>query len=129
MLKEMSEMSKNGADCWLTRVNEMQKNLKMSQNLKSTKFLGKKITKKLKGKFDMFWLKKINEFKKNNSDDQDHNKLRVYKTFKSSFTAEPYLTFVRNRNQRSYLTRLRISAHCLATETLRRTRPSLARSG
>ena len=71
----------------------------------------------------MFWLKKIKEFKKDNSDDQDHNKLWVYKTFKSSFTAEPYLTFVRNRNQRSYLTRLRISAHCLATETLRRTRP------
>ena len=69
MLKEMSEMSKNGADCWLTRVNEMQKNLKMSQNLKSTKFLGKNITKKLKGKFDMFWLKKINEFKNNNSDE------------------------------------------------------------
>ena len=47
----------------------------MSQNIKSTKFSGKKITKILKGKFDMFWLKKINEFKKNNSDDQDHNKL------------------------------------------------------
>ena len=63
------------------------------------------------------------EFKKSNSDDQDHNNLCVYRTFKSSFTAEPYLSCVRNRNQRSSLTRLRISAHCLATETLRRTRP------
>ena len=65
----------------------------------------------------------MNEFKKSTFDDQDHNKLRIYRTFKSSFTAEPYLSCVRNRNQRSSLTRLRISAHCLATETLRRTRP------
>ena len=36
---------------------------------------------------------------------------------------EPYIELVRNRNQRSSLTRLRISAHTLATELLRRTRP------
>ena len=36
---------------------------------------------------------------------------------------EPYIHLIRNRNQRSSLTRLRISAHSLATEIGRRSRP------
>ena len=36
---------------------------------------------------------------------------------------EPYIHLIRNRNQRSSLTRLRISAHSLATELGRRSRP------
>ena len=123
VLTEMNEMSKKGTDCWLTRVNSIEKNFKIPTNFKYSKFSGKKITTILRGKFDSFWLKKINEFKKNDADDLDHNKLRVYKTFKSCFAVEPYVACVRNRNQRSALTRLRISAHSLATEILRRTQP------
>ena len=59
----------------------------------------------------------------NNIDNLDHNKLRVYRQFKASFSREPYIEHVRNRNQRSSLTRLRVSAHSLATELGRRTRP------
>ena len=84
---------------------------------------GRKISMVLRSKFDAFWIKKINEIQKNKSDNLDHNKLRIYKQFKSSFTREPYLDYVRNRNQRSSLTRLRISTHQLATELGRRTRP------
>ena len=123
VLTEMTEMSNMGTDCWLTRINSIEKSLKIPTNMKYSKCSGKKITSILRGKFDSFWLKKINEFKKSDTDDQNHNKLRVYKTFKSCYAAEPYLACVRNRNQRSSLTRLRISAHSLATEVLRRTRP------
>ena len=45
-----------------------------------------------------------------------HNKLRFYCQLKSSFEREPYIDSVRNRNQRSWLTRVRISAHNLAIE-------------
>ena len=52
-------------------------------------------------------------------DNQDHTKLRTYKMFKSSFTIEPYINLVRNRNQRKSLSRFRLSAHNLDIERLR----------
>ena len=47
------------------------------------------------------------------------------KHLKACFAREPYLTLIRNRNQRSSLTRLRISAHTLATEIGRSIRPKV----
>ena len=123
VLQDMTAMSETGQDCWLTRVNKLENLLKIPRTLRLTKTSGKNIAKIVKSKFDKYWLDKINEFKTNKNDNFDHNKLRVYRQFKSSFTTEPYITLVRNRNQRSSLTRLRISAHTLATELLRRTRP------
>ena len=81
VLTEMMEMNNKGIDCWLTRVINIEKSLKIPTNMKCNKLSGKKITTILRGKFDSFWLKKINEFKKNDTDDQNHNKLRIYKTF------------------------------------------------
>ena len=123
VLNEMTKMSENGHDCWLTRVNTIENLLNIPKNMKLTKTSGKNITARVRSIFERFWLDKINEFKPNQTDNLDHNKLRVYRQFKSSFTIEPYIKLVRNRNQRSSLTRLRISAHTLATELLRRTRP------
>ena len=97
--------------------------LKIPNNLTFGKYSGKKILSKIKSKFDIFWLSKIREVKISSNENFDHNKLRVYRQFKSSFSTEPYITIIRNRNQRSSLSRLRISAHCLATELGRRTRP------
>ena len=48
---------------------------------------------------------KIKEIKIKGNDMTNHNKLRTYQKFKSSFTREPYLNLVRNRNQRCHLTR------------------------
>ena len=123
VLKEMTEMSENDQDCWLTRVNKIENILKIPKNFSLSQTSGKNLTRIVKSKFDRYWLDKINEIKPDKHDNLDHNKLRVYKLFKSSFTTEPYIKLVRNRNQRSSLTRLRISAHTLATELLRRTRP------
>ena len=46
----------------------------------------------------------------------DHNKLRTYKQFKGTFAVEPYLQYIRNRNQRCWISRLRISSHFLGVE-------------
>ena len=118
---EMTEMANNGYDSWLTRVTNMEKILKLPR-LNFSKLSGKKIKSLLKSKFDRFWLDKISEVKLG-PDNNDHNKLRTYKTFKASFTREPYLDMVRNRNQRTSLTRLRVSSHNLAIERGRQTRP------
>ena len=79
-------------------------------------------TELLKSNFEGFWLDEINKIKLGD-DGQDHNKLRLYKTFKGSFRVEPYIDMVPNRNQRCFLTRLRISAHHLCIETGRYSKP------
>ena len=48
-----------------------------------------------------------------------HNKLRFYAQLKSSFTREPYIDNVTNRNQISWLSCLRTSAHSLGIERSR----------
>ena len=58
-----------------------------------------------------------------NEDSRNTNKLRFYSFLKGSFTREPYIDLVKNRSQREWLTRLRISAHHLKIETGRWTRP------
>ena len=57
------------------------------------------------------------------NDQVDHNKLRTYRTFKGSFTREPYIDQVRNRNQRASLARLRTGSHNLGVERGRWARP------
>ena len=123
MWTEMGEMVDKGQDCWLYRIKNIEHLLKIPQNLRFNDFSGKKITSILRSKFDRYWLDRINETKTSGSDNLDHNKLRVYKQFKASFTKEPYIEQIRNRNQRSSLTRLRVSAHHLGIELGRKTRP------
>ena len=118
-LREMEKGSNN----WLSRVERIETLLKIPRNLFFNASSGKRILKILKSKFEIYFLKKINEFKKSDQDILDHNKLRTYKTFKSSFTREPYLELVRNRNQRCFLSRLRVSSHNLQIELGRHTRP------
>ena len=123
VLKELETMSSKGHDCWLTRVNKIENSLKIPKNMLYNKSSGKRILSFLKGKFDGYFLDQINRIKIVSRDTTDHNKLRTYKSFKGSFTREPYLTLVRNRNQRCHLTRLRVSSHNLRIELGRHTRP------
>ena len=108
-----------GVDCWLTHVNQMQTLLDVLNIIPRKRGSGKKITSIIRSKFDRYWLDCINETKTN--DDQfDHNKLRTYN---SSFSREPYLDLVRNWNQRSNLSRLRMGSHNLGVERGSWTRP------
>ena len=110
-------MSSRGQDCWLHRVN-MIKNIVNLPSRSSGNGYKSLVKENFKCKFDKLWLEKIN-LQKIGSDNLDHNKLRTYKTFKSSFTPEPYIDLVQNRNQRKFLTRFRSSAHNLDIERLR----------
>ena len=120
-------MASSGVDCWLARVNKVQSLLDISDRLHFKKGSGKVTTSKLKSQFDRHWLDSLNMTKtKTNqdpSDPADHNKLRTYKTYKSSFTREPYIDLVRNRNQKSSLARLRTGSHFLGVEKGRWSRP------
>ena len=51
----------------------------------------------LKGKFYRCYLDEMNAAKIR-ADVMDHNKLRLYRTFKGYFSQEPYITDVLNRN-------------------------------
>ena len=53
------------------------------------------------------------------------NKLRFYSTLKASFSREPYFDIANSRSQRSFLTRLRCSAHNLEIEKLRYSKPAV----
>ena len=117
-MTEMTTMTVQSQDCWLYRVRNIESLLGLP-DIKSKKTLPKQyITKYIRGKFYRFWLDQVNK-EKIGTDGQDHKKLCTYKTFKGSFTPEPYIDFVKNRNQRKYLSRFRLSAHCLDIERLR----------
>ena len=116
----------NVNDSWGLRVEKIKTllNLQTFPSFVSSDSVGKQIKSKLNSIFDRFWLDQINQIKIGN-DNLDHNKLRFYKTFKTCFKTEPYLEMINNRNQRSNLTRLRISAHSLEVELLRYKTPSV----
>jgi hypothetical protein len=122
VFEEMQVMAENKDDCWLTRVNMIQKLLNIPNRPVFKKASGKRTTADLKGCFDRLWVDSIN--RTNSFNDQvDHNKLRTYRTFKASFTREPYVDQVRNRNQRSFIARLRTGSHNLGIERGRWARP------
>lgn len=69
---------------------------------------------KLKGLYIKEW--KINIFNNVRSINNQKNKLRTFRLFKTNFIFEPYLNLF-NFKQRQVLTKLRIEDHQLAIET------------
>ena len=127
-MAEMRDMAKKGTDCWLTRTNKMADLLNVpSGQYCNSKFSSRPILKSIKGSFDRYWIDEISSSRVG-KDGEPHNKLLSYSSFKSSFTVEPYLLLVQNRNQRCHLSRLRVSAHRLGCEILRYRQPPVPRS-
>ena len=124
-LSEMSSYADTGEDCWLSRVRKLESlfNIPSLRNNLKKEVAGNSIKKRVKSVFDRFWLDEINAVKIVN--DHNSNKLRFYSTLKSSFSREPYFDLVHSRNQRSFLTRLRCSAHRLEIEKLRYSKPAI----
>ena len=122
-IREMENLKNQNSETWLGRVGQIENLLKMPNNVFYSKASGKRLLATLKSKFDVHFLGKIREVKVSSSDSTDHNKLRTYRTLKSSFTREPYIDLIRNRNQRCFLSRLRVSSHTLRIELGRHTRP------
>ena len=119
-MAEMADMAGQGKDCWLSRVQNIERLVKLPIN--SSGLNSKTVGRHIRAKFSSFWLQQINA-EKPGPDGFDHNKLRTYKKFKGVFDIEPFYSFVRNRSQRADLSRFRISAHCLGVERLRYSRP------
>ena len=121
--KTMSDMRNSPElDCWYSRVEKIKSLLNINRLYGKPEKVGYLIDKSIKSKFDRFFLDEINEIKIG-SDGLDHNKLRLYKTFKGSFKEEPYISNIKNRNQRMWLSRYRTSAHNLRVESGRYTSP------
>ena len=125
-LAEMESFCDSGYDCWLSRVRKIEKLFDIPS---LPRYLKKEsvdsiIKKRVKSIFDRFWQDQVN-LTKPDSNGVNHNKLRFYSTLKSSFSREPYLDLVQSRNQRSFLTRLRCSAHHLEIEKLRYSTPPI----
>ena len=104
-------------DCWLSKVETLKNSLGLndSPSMRTRKAVNDLYKSKVQSKFDRFWLEEVNQIKLG-PDGKNNNKLRFYNTFKGTFACEPYIEKVRNRNQRHWLTRLRISAHHLQIE-------------
>ena len=83
-------------DSWYSRVEKIKSYFHIEHLHGKPKNVGHLIEKTVNSKF-------LDEINKVNfgSDDSDHNKLRLYKLFNGSFNQEPYLTLVKNRNQRA----------------------------
>ena len=123
VFKALKDMKNNPEiDSWFSRVEKIKSALKIPKLYGKPEKVGSVLDKTLKGKFERFLLDEINVIKKNN-DGLDHNKLRLYKTFKGCFKEEPYIKNILNRNQRMWLSRYRTSAHNLRIESGRYSSP------
>ena len=112
----LSDMRDNPQiDCWLSRVQKINNLFSIKKLAGTPNRAGLIIDKNIKSKFDRFFLDEVNQ-NKIGTDGLDHNKLRLYKKLKGSFKIEPYIEQIRNRNQRQWLSRYRISAHSLGIE-------------
>lgn len=77
----------------------------------------KKLQDTIIQKYDSCWLQDLNKL--------EHNKLRTYAKLKSTHKLEPYLTWSCKPQQRSNITKLRISDHKLQIELGRHQRPQV----
>ena len=109
-------------DSWYSKVEKIKELLDITRIRCKPSKVNVFADKILNSKFERFFLDQINKIKLG-SDGIDHNKLRLYKLFKGSFGQEPYVTNIKNRNQRAWLSRYRTSAHSLRIELGRYTRP------
>ena len=122
--KTIEEMAnKPYLDTWYSRIQNIRTVLGIPRLYGCSDSVCLQLNRKLNSSFDRFWIDQVVAVK-TGSDGLDHNKLRFYKTLKSSFTQEPYISNILNKSQRAWLTRYRVSAvPTLGIESGRYTRP------
>ena len=114
-MAEMATMASQGVDFWRTRTNKMAAIFNIPQ-VNYSVGSSHMILKTGRGCFDRYWLVKLT---RTGVDNEQHNKMLTYNSFKASFSTEPYIPLVQNCNQRCDLTRLYVSAQRLCVETQR----------
>ena len=95
---------------WFGKVNKLKECISTKHDIKNKS--RKSIIKTIRTSYVELWKNSI----------KNDKKLRTYCKFKTNFEPENYLS-IRNRHKRKFITRLRISAHTLAIERLRYSRP------
>ena len=111
--------------CWLSDVVDIVKQLGINNQMLDKngnldcKNIVKSALKALKDIYDTEFSKDLfNDIRTNDGG----NKLRTYRMFKTDMNEEYYLTYIKDRNIRRNLTKLRISAHNLEIERGRHNR-------
>ena len=101
-VNEMEQFSRSNIDCWFGRIKKIENlcKIKPLPSYCKPEATRKNIKRVLQSIFDRFYLDQINEIKTSNNNMINHNKLRLYATFKGSFKREPYIDLVQSRNQR-----------------------------
>ena len=108
--------------CWTRNIHELVEAFQLPQilqadlNKSAIKSLVSMFKFRLSCEFDKKWQEEVN---RNNTIGSHGNKLRTYKLFKSNPGEEKYLSILKNKRERSLLTKFRISAHKLNIEILR----------
>ena len=113
---------KEGSNDWSGKIHKLLNLCELSdlwenQGLFSGNFYHKSCKTQLEKMYTQYWLEQINK--------PNSNKLRTYAKFKTSFNLENYVTSHECKNRRNF-SKMRISAHTLAIETGRYTRPVTA---
>ena len=94
----------------ILKVNNLQDSLTQKVNIQL-------IYNKLKIRYQTFWKNSLKQMESHNG--LHGNKLRTYNKFKHELKYEPYLNIIPSKQDRTFLTSFRISAHNLAIERLR----------
>ena len=112
----MKDNPGDSQECWLTRVEAIKSmfGIELHGGM-SSDGVSQRVKKAFQSKFQIFWKDQISD-RKVGQDNVSHNKLRLYCQLKSCFAQEPYISKVTNRSQRSWLSRVRTSAHSLGIE-------------
>ena len=85
---EMTALAGQGKDCWLARVQNIERLLKVPTS--HPRYSSKTVSRHIKNRFESFWLKGINA-PKFSPDGTNHYKLRTYCQLKDDFSVEPYV--------------------------------------
>ncbi len=113
---KLAQDNNNNNRLWMNKYRKLVKTVTHTLTNSMPLKKRKKITaNNLKSHYDKFWLEKINS----------ESKMRTYRNLKTNFGIEDYLVNTKDYKQRKSLTKLRISAHTLAIERGRYSRPPI----
>jgi hypothetical protein len=115
------DLDLSGKNSWASFLPNLSRLL--GETISTDNLCPKRIVKILKRRYVNHWNRTVH-----NPNNPLGGKLSTYRTFKSNFCFEEYLSEVKIASHRRQLTKLRISNHKLAVETGRFTRPLTPRS-
>jgi len=112
-LNENIKLADKGKMTWLKSINKVWKAVGIGTNNLNSQSI-RQACSRLKTGFESEWHRQL--FNDNRKDPNARNKLRFYRTFKTSFGQCEYLTRIKNGQMRRNFTKLRISDHQLHIE-------------